>query len=65
MIEGYKMVKGVVNQWKIKSRTLQTMCASGKVPGAVKSRNTRGIRNVTVKPENGRKKWEVHNEGGI
>jgi len=43
MIEGYKMVKGAVNQWKIKSRTLQTMCASGKVPGAVKSGNTRCI----------------------
>ena len=43
MIEGYKMVKGVVNQWKIKSRTLQTMCASGKVPGVVKSGNTRSI----------------------
>ena len=36
MIEGYTTVKEIAEKWNIKPRTVQIMCAEGKLPGAVK-----------------------------
>lgn len=36
MIEGYTTVKDIAEKWNIKPRTVQIMCAEGKLPGAVK-----------------------------
>lgn len=36
MIEGYTTVKNIAEKWNIKPRTVQIMCAEGKIPGAVK-----------------------------
>ena len=36
MIDGYTTVKNTAEKWKLKPRTVQIMCASGKIDGAVK-----------------------------
>lgn len=36
MIEGYTTVKDIAEKWNIKPRTVQIMCADGKIPGVVK-----------------------------
>ena len=36
MIEGYTTVKDIAERWNLKPRTVQIMCASGKILGAVK-----------------------------
>ena len=36
MIEGYTTVKDIAEKWNIKPRTVQIMCAEGKLPGAMK-----------------------------
>lgn len=32
MIEGYTTVKDIAEKWNIKPRTVQIMCAEGKIP---------------------------------
>lgn len=39
MIEGYKTVSDIAIQWNLKSRTIQIMCAQGKIDGATKVGN--------------------------
>ena len=36
MIEGYTTVKDIAEKWNVKPRTVQIMCADGKILGAVK-----------------------------
>ena len=36
VIEGYTTVKAIAEMWNLKPRTVQIMCADGKIPGAVK-----------------------------
>jgi len=36
VLEGYTTVKDIAGQWNVKPRTVQIMCAEGKLPGAVK-----------------------------
>ena len=36
MIDGYVTVKHIANKWELKPRTVQIMCAEGRIPGAVK-----------------------------
>lgn len=36
MIEGYTTVKDIAEKWDVKPRTVQIMCAEGKILGAVK-----------------------------
>lgn len=50
MFEGYSMVKEVAADWGIKPRTLQAMCAEGKIDGAVKFGNTWAIPINAEKP---------------
>lgn len=50
MIAGYNVVKEVAADWGIKPRTLQAMCAEGKIEGAVKFGNTWAIPCDAVKP---------------
>ena len=36
MIEGYKTVNELAKEWGVNPRTVQTMCADGRISGAVK-----------------------------
>lgn len=36
MIGNYITVKTLADKWKVSTRTVQTMCAKGKIKGAVK-----------------------------
>ena len=36
MIDGYVTVKYIAEKWELKPRTVQIMCADGRIPGAVK-----------------------------
>jgi predicted site-specific integrase-resolvase len=53
MIEGYKMVKKVADLWGVRLRTLQSISASGRIPGVAKFSNTWDIHKDAVKPKNG------------
>ena len=50
MIEGYTTVKDIAEKWNIKPRTVQIMCAEGKLPGAVKFGRDWAISADAVKP---------------
>ena len=36
MIEGYSTVKSIAEKWRLTERTVQIMCAEGKIKGATK-----------------------------
>lgn len=36
MVEGYVTVKEIDDKWSLKVRTVQIMCANGRIEGAVK-----------------------------
>ena len=36
MVEGYITVKEIAEKWGLKVRTVQIMCANGRIEGAVK-----------------------------
>ena len=36
MVEGYVTVKEIAEKWNLKVRTVQIMCANGRIDGAVK-----------------------------
>lgn len=36
MIEGYKTVNQLAEEWGVNPRTIQTMCSDGRIRGAVK-----------------------------
>ena len=36
MIEGYTTVKEIAKKWNVKPRTVQIMCAEGKIEGVTK-----------------------------
>lgn len=50
MIEGYKTISENAEEWKLKFRTIQMMCAQGKLEGATKVGNVWVIPNDTEKP---------------
>lgn len=54
MIEGYTTVKDIAEKWNIKPRTVQIMCADGKIPGAVKFGRDWAIPVETKRPIDGR-----------
>ena len=54
MIEGYTTVKDIAEKWNIKPRTVQIMCAEGKLPGAVKFGRDWAIPVETKRPKDGR-----------
>ncbi len=54
MIEGYLTVKDMSERWGISNRTLQIMCAEGKVKGATKFGRAWAIPVDAEKPVDGR-----------
>ena len=54
MIDGYVTVKYIANKWELKPRTVQIMCAEGRIPGAVKFGRDWDITQNTKKPTDGR-----------
>lgn len=56
MIEGYTTVKDIAKKWNIKPRTVQIMCADGKIPGAVKFGRDWAIPVDANRSYDGRKK---------
>lgn len=54
MIEGYTTVKDIAEKWNIKPRTVQIMCAEGKLPGGVKFGRDWAIPVDVKRPSDGR-----------
>lgn len=54
MIEGYTTVKDIAEKWNIKPRTVQIMCADGKIQGAVKFGRDWAIPVDVKRPKDGR-----------
>lgn len=54
MIEGYKTVSEIAQEWGLKPRTVQIMCAEDKISGAVKFGRSWAIPAQTKRPADGR-----------
>ncbi len=54
MIYGYTTVKEMSVKWGIAPRTIQIMCAEGKIPGATKFGRAWAIPTNTTRPSDGR-----------
>ena len=54
MIEGYKSVKEISEEWNLTPRTIQIMCTEGKIPGAGKIGRTWAIPSNATRPTDGR-----------
>lgn len=54
MIEGYTTVKEMSDRWDIAPRTIQIMCAEGKIPGATKFGRAWAIPSDATRPCDGR-----------
>jgi len=54
MIDGYTTVKDMSERWNISPRTLQIMCAEGKIPGATKFGRAWAIPTTAERPTDGR-----------
>lgn len=50
MVEGYATVKEIAEKWGLKVRTVQIMCANGRIEGAVKFGRDWAIPADTAKP---------------
>lgn len=60
MINGYDTVSDTAKRWNLTKRTVQTMCAEGKIPGAVKFGRAWAIPNDAAKPVDGREKTGIY-----
>ena len=58
MIDGYKTVSFIAEKWELKPRTIQMMCAQGKIEGATK------VGNVWVIPDNTEKPIDLRIKSG-
>ena len=71
MIDGYVTVKEKAEEWGIAERTLQALCAHGKVEGAAKFGNVWAIPVDTKHPPDGRVvsgkyiNWRKKNSGSM
>lgn len=54
MIENYITVNALAEKWGLKPRTIQTMCADGKIEGAVKFGKSWAIPADAERPSDGR-----------
>lgn len=54
MIGGFVTVKDIAERWKISPRTVQILCAEGKIEGATKFGRVWAIPADAKKPEDGR-----------
>lgn len=50
MIDSYFTVKEIADLWELKPRTVQIMCANGKIPDAVKFGRNWAIPKNFVRP---------------
>lgn len=58
MIEGYTTVTEIAKKWNLRPRTVQIMCAEGKIEGATK------IGNVWVIPDSAEKPIDLRIKSG-
>lgn len=58
MIDGYNTVSFIAEKWELKPRTIQMMCAQGKIEGATK------VGNVWVIPDNTEKPIDLRIKSG-
>ena len=56
MIEGYTTAKEIASRWGVTVRTVQTMCAEGKIKGAQKFGSVWAIPADADRPEDKREK---------
>lgn len=54
MIEGYTTLAEIAKKWGVKSRTVQIMCAEGRIAGVTKFGRTWAIPVDTDKPKDNR-----------
>ena len=54
MIGGYYTVNQIAEKWELSPRTVQVMCSSGKIPGAVKFGRSWAIPVDAERPSDGR-----------
>ena len=54
MIDGFVTVKVIAKKWGVTPRTVQTLCAEGKVEGATKFGDVWAIPSDAQKPTDGR-----------
>lgn len=54
MIAGYLTVNDLAEKWGIQPRTIQIMCAEGKIPGATKFGRSWAIPDSVERPVDGR-----------
>ena len=54
MIEGYKTVNELAEEWGVNPRTIQTMCSDGRIPGAVKFGRDWAVPADTERPDDKR-----------
>jgi len=54
MINGYLSVNDLSEMWGIQPRTIQIMCADGKIPGATKFGRSWAIPDTVERPADGR-----------
>ena len=54
MLKGYVTVKEIAERWGLKERTVQIMCANGRIEGAVKFGRDWAIPANVVKPKDKR-----------
>lgn len=54
MIEGYVTINEMSERWGLKPRTVQIMCAEGKIKGATKFGRSWAIPSDTERPQDGR-----------
>lgn len=54
MIEGYTTVTEIAKKWGVKPRTVQIMCAEGKIAGVTKFGRAWAIPVTAEKPTNNR-----------
>ena len=55
MIEGYTTVKEIAEKWGLTSRTVQILCAEGKIKGVTKFGKAWAIPKDAEKPNDRRK----------
>ena len=54
MIEGYSTVNEIAERWGLASRTVQIMCAEGKIHGATKFGRSWAVPTNAERPKDGR-----------
>lgn len=55
MINGYKTIQEIAEEWNITPSQVQNLCALEKIPGADKLGRTWAIPADVIKPPDGRK----------